>query len=136
MNLFHIAHLLSTAWAAAGELLTAGAILWALNALATAVRFTYAAGFAIGTFYRAHLHRPLKWAAVRLVALLITLAEYAWRAARWVWAHREQIREQIGQAFAYRYQPTSEIKLLRLLRRRSIRCRWWLKSWNSSPAVS
>ena len=111
MNLIHIAHLLSTAWAAAGELLTAGAILWALNALANAVRLTYAAGFTVGTFYRAHLHHHLKWAAVRLVALLITLAGYCWRAARWVWAHREEIREQIGSAFAYRYEPTAMLAL-------------------------
>jgi hypothetical protein len=40
-------HLLITAarlWAAAGELLTAGAILWALDAFARAIRGAYAAG--------------------------------------------------------------------------------------------
>jgi hypothetical protein len=35
-------------WAAAGELLTAGAILWALDTLARAIRGTYAAGRFVG----------------------------------------------------------------------------------------
>jgi hypothetical protein len=44
-------HLLITAarlWAAAGELITAGAILWALDALARAIRGAYAAGRFVG----------------------------------------------------------------------------------------
>ena len=106
-TLIHLAHLLTAAWATAGELITAASILWALNTLANAVRLTYQAGHAFGTFYRAHLHQPLKWLLVRLIALIITTAELAWLGACWTWENRNQIRESISSAFVYRYQPSS-----------------------------
>ena len=45
---------------------------------------------------------------IAFLALLITAAQYVWRAALWCWAHREQLNE----LFVYRYEPTSETKLL------------------------
>ena len=101
---FEVMHLAAVAWAAAGELITAGAILWALNTLANAIRTTYQAGYAFGKFYRAHLHAPLKWLVLHLIALIITIMQYAWLGAVWLWINREIIREQIGQAFSYRYE--------------------------------
>ena len=101
---FEVMHLAAVAWAAAGELITAGAILWALNTLANAIRTTYQAGYAFGKFYRAHLHAPLKWLVLHLIALIITIMQYAWLGAVWLWTNRELIREQIGQAFSYRYE--------------------------------
>ena len=43
-------------WAAAGELLTAGAILWALDALARSIRFTYSVGRTMGRLLWPLLH--------------------------------------------------------------------------------
>ena len=110
-TLIHLAHLLTAAWATAGELITAASILWALNTLANAVRLTYQTGYAFGKFYRAHLHAPLKWAAIRLVALLITLASYAWTGAKWLWTNRELIRHQIGESFSYRYVSNDGVSI-------------------------
>ena len=101
---FEVMHLAAAAWAAAGELITAGAILWSLNALANAIRTTYKAGYAFGCFYRAHLHAPLKWLVLHLIALIITVMQYAWIGAVWLWTNREAIREQISEAFCYRYE--------------------------------
>ena len=43
-------------WAAAGELLTAGAILWALDALARSIRFAYSMGRTMGRLLWPALH--------------------------------------------------------------------------------
>jgi hypothetical protein len=64
-------HLLITAarlWAAAGELLTAGAILWALDSLARAIRGAYAMGRATGR---------ILWPVIHAIA----------RAGRWFFAN-------------------------------------------------
>jgi len=57
-SLFHLAAgvdallaAITTAWAALGEIVTAGALLLALDRLAAAIRFTYRAGRAVGTVW-------------------------------------------------------------------------------------
>jgi hypothetical protein len=55
-------------WAAAGELLTAGAILWALDTLARAIRGAYAMGRATGR---------ILWPVIHATA----------RAGRWFFAN-------------------------------------------------
>jgi hypothetical protein len=63
-------HLLLTAarlWAAAGELITAGAILWSLDTLARAIRGAYAAGRFVGR---------LLWPAIHFTAATLRLIEW------------------------------------------------------------
>jgi hypothetical protein len=63
-------HLLLTAariWAAAGELITAGAILWSLDTLARAIRGTYAAGRFVGR---------LLWPAIHFTAATLRLIDW------------------------------------------------------------
>jgi hypothetical protein len=63
-------HLLITAarlWAAAGELITAGAILWSLDTLARAIRGTYAAGRFVGR---------LLWPAIHFTAATLRLIDW------------------------------------------------------------
>ena len=74
-QLIHIAHLVSAAWAAAGELITAGALLWALNTLATAIRFTYSAGRWCGRL----------WFSYGLPALLLAADGISWLNAQIDW---------------------------------------------------
>ena len=62
-QIFHIVHLASAAWAAAGELITAGAILWSLNTLATAVHWTYRAGRFTGRLWFTYGLPALLWLA-------------------------------------------------------------------------
>ena len=52
-------------WAAAGELITAGAILWALDTLARAIRGAYAAGRFVGRFAWPVIHFTV--ATLRLI---------------------------------------------------------------------
>ena len=68
-------HLLITAarlWAAAGELITAGAILWALDALARAIRATYAAGRFVGR---------IAWPVIHWTAAIVRLIDWRLVAA-------------------------------------------------------
>jgi hypothetical protein len=68
-------HLLITAarlWAAAGELITAGAILWSLDALARAIRGTYAAGRFIGR---------IAWPVIHFTAVVVRLIDWRLVAA-------------------------------------------------------
>jgi hypothetical protein len=85
-------HLLITAarlWAAAGELLTAGAILWALDALARAIRGAYAAGRFVGRllwpaiYFTSATLRLINWRIVAAVVFdcLKVLAVAAYVAA-------------------------------------------------------
>ena len=99
-----VAAALSTAWAASAEILTIGAMLWGLNALANLIRGTYNAGRAFGQFYRAHLHH---W-VIRLVALIIWLCILAYEGARLVYRERNTYLEQlnsfrnaVGRQFIY-----------------------------------
>jgi len=85
-------HLLITAarlWAAAGELITAGAILWSLDALARAIRGAYAAGRFCGRLLWPVIHftaatlRLIDWRIVAAVVIdcLKVLAVAAYVAA-------------------------------------------------------
>ena len=68
-------HLLLTAarlWAAAGELITAGAILWSLDTLARAIRGTYAAGRFVGR---------LLWPVIHWTAAVVRLIDWRTVAA-------------------------------------------------------
>ena len=68
-------HLLITAarlWAAAGELLTAGAILWALDTLARAIRGAYAAGRLVGR---------IAWPVIRFTIATLRLIDWRLVAA-------------------------------------------------------
>ena len=54
-NLLHlepVLHTLASVWTLAGELVTAGALLWCLNALARFIRLVYDAGRWTGMFWR------------------------------------------------------------------------------------
>ena len=111
-TLIHLAQLLSAAWAAAGELITAGAILWSLNSLANLVRFTYKAGRLTGRLLWPVIHATvagLRWAARnidwRLVATivfegLVAIGVALWMAA--VWSHRNLIAlsARLGRCYA------------------------------------
>jgi hypothetical protein len=80
-------------WAAAGELITAGAILWALDALARAIRAAYGLGRATGRILWPVIHAvtaAARWAHARIdwreVALIVAhglkvLAVFAYVAA-------------------------------------------------------
>jgi hypothetical protein len=76
-------------WAAAGELITAGAILWSLDALARAIRGTYAAGRFCGRLLWPVIHftvatlRLIDWRIVAAVVFdcLKVLAVAAYVAA-------------------------------------------------------
>jgi hypothetical protein len=59
-------------WAAAGELITAGAILWSLDALARAIRGAYAAGRFCGR---------LLWPAIHFMAAVLRLIDWRLVAA-------------------------------------------------------
>ena len=91
-SLIHIAHLLTAAWAAAGELITAASLLWLLNQTANAIRWTYAAGAFAGRLLWPVIHgvaavcKLIDWAEVGatvlaclkvLVAAGVTLAQMA-----------------------------------------------------------
>ena len=68
-------HLLITAarlWAAAGELITAGAILWSLDTLARAIRGTYAAGRFVGR---------IAWPVIHWTAAVVRLIDWRTVAA-------------------------------------------------------
>jgi hypothetical protein len=82
-------HLLITAarlWAAAGELITAGAILWSLDTLARAIRGTYTAGRFVGRIawpvihFTAATFRLIDWRFVAAVVIdcikVLTVAAY------------------------------------------------------------
>jgi hypothetical protein len=59
-------------WAAAGELITAGAILWSLDTLARAIRGTYAAGRFVG---------QIAWPVIHWTAAVVRLIDWRFVAA-------------------------------------------------------
>ena len=120
MTTFHIlSHLDSFITAAVrlyaigGELFSITAILFCVNFMANMIRHTYNAGYQVGKFYRNHLHRPLKWVVVHLIALIILLTQLAWEGAVVIYNNREEIRASIKSAWktferAFIYEsPTS-----------------------------
>jgi hypothetical protein len=113
-------HLLITAarlWAAAGELITAGAILWALDALARAIRGAYAAGRFVGRIAWPVIHwtaatlRLIDWRIVAAVVFdcLRVLAVAAYVAA--VMARRGLIDASaaLGRRYAATVAPAAPI---------------------------
>ena len=65
-NLLHLEpmlHTLASVWTLAGELLTAGALLWCLNALARFIRLVYETGRWTGWFWRTYLVPALLYLA-------------------------------------------------------------------------
>ena len=92
-----------------GEVFTISTILFGLNMLASLCEKVYDAGLAVGTFYRANCHEFTKWAAIRLVTLIILTSEIAWEGARFIYRHRHKIfsqlnsyRNYIGSLFSYK----------------------------------
>jgi len=113
-------HFLITAarlWAAAGELLTAGAILWALDTLARSIRGAYAMGRATGRIlwpvihFTAALVRLIDWRIVAAVVIdcLKVLAVAAYVAA--VMARRGLIAlsAAMGRRYAAAVAPAAPI---------------------------
>ena len=113
-------HLLITAarlWAAAGELLTAGAILWALDTLARAIRGAYAAGRFVGRIAWPVIHftvatlRLIDWRLVAAVVIdcLKVLAVAAYVAA--VMARRALIDASaaLGRRYSAAVAPAAPI---------------------------
>jgi hypothetical protein len=116
MSTFHIlSHLdtiITTAmriYALGGELFSITAILLCLNFLGNCIKNTYAAGYAVGKFYRRYLHKPLKWLVIHAIALVILLIQLAWEGCQVIWSNRQEIYDAcnycikfINQAWSYR----------------------------------
>lgn len=86
-------------YALGGELFSITAILLCVNFLSNCIKNTYEAGYAFGKFYRAHLHRPLKWLIIHLITLIILLTQLAWEGAVVIYNNREEIRASIKSAW-------------------------------------
>ena len=104
-------------WAAAGELITAGAILWSLDTLARAIRGAYAAGRSVGRIAWPVIHwtvatlRLIDWRIVAAVVFdcLKVLAVAVYVAA--VMARRGLIDASaaIGRRYAAAVAPAASI---------------------------
>ena len=111
-TLLHTLNLLSAAWAATSEIITAGAILWSLNSLANLIRFTYQAGCAAGRALWPAIHaitRALRWAIAeidwRMVATivlhgLVATVVLVWTATIWIRRQVLTLSERIGRIYA------------------------------------
>jgi len=86
-NLLHLEpmlHTLASVWTLAGELLTAGALLWCLNALARFIRLVYEAGRWTGWLWRTYL----------VPALLYLADSISWGVAQVDWLEvRKALRD-------------------------------------------
>ena len=113
-------HLLITAarlWAAAGELLTAGAILWALDTLARSIRGAYAMGRATGRIlwpvihFTAALVRLIDWRIVAAVVIdcLKVLAVAAYVAAVMARRFLIHVSAAMGRRYAAAVNPAAPI---------------------------
>jgi hypothetical protein len=117
MNYLTLIHHLDTAvqlvsklYALGGELFSITAMLWCLNIIASMIKKTYQAGYAIGSFYRQYLHQHCKWVAIHLVALIVLIIQMFWEGCMYIYQNRQKyykvvndIRNDIGMLFAYRY---------------------------------
>jgi hypothetical protein len=77
-NLLHLEpmlHTLASVWTLAGELVTAGALLWCLNALARFIRLVYDAGRWTGWFWRTYV----------VPAVLVSAEFISWCVAQVDW---------------------------------------------------
>lgn len=111
-TLLHIVHIASAAWAAAGELFTAGAILVALNTLANSIRLTYQAGCFTGRLLWPAIHavvaaarwahREIDWRLVALIVRdgLVALVALAWLALAWTRRTLIAASERLGRCYA------------------------------------
>jgi len=118
--LSHVDTIITTAmrlYALGGELFSITAILLCLNFLGNCIKNTYAAGYAVGKFYRRYLHKPLKWLLIHAIALIILLAQLTWEGAVVIYKNREEISaaiicgwQTVEKAFIYEsplyYWPT------------------------------
>ena len=113
-------HFLITAarlWAAAGELLTAGAILWALDTLARSIRGAYAMGRATGRIlwpvihFTAALVRLIDWRIVAAVVIdcLKVLAVAAYVAAVMARRFLIHVSAAMGRRYAAAVNPAAPI---------------------------
>jgi len=113
-------HFLITAarlWAAAGELLTAGAILWALDTLARSIRGAYAMGRATGRIlwpvihFTAALVRLIDWRIVAAVVIdcLKVLAVAAYVAALMARRGLIALSAAMGRRYAAAVAPAAPI---------------------------
>jgi len=113
-------HFLITAarlWAAAGELLTAGAILWALDTLARSIRGAYAMGRATGRIlwpvihFTAALVRLIDWRIVAAVVIdcLKVLAVAAYVAAVMARRFLIHVSAAMGRRYAAAVAPAAPI---------------------------
>ena len=86
-NLLHLEpmlHTLTSVWTLAGELVTAGALLWCLNALARFIRLVYEAGRWTGWLWRTYL----------VPALLYLADSISWGVAQVDWLEvRKALRD-------------------------------------------
>jgi len=100
MTTLHTLHLISDlaakAFAIGGELFSAATLAVLLNALASMINKTYAAGKICGAFYFAHLH---EW-AVKAIALYILGCVLTFQGLRiachWIYRHRAEIYAPLG----------------------------------------
>lgn len=122
-SLFHLAAgidallaAITTAWAALGEIVTAGALLLALDRLAAAIRFTYRAGRAVGTVWFRYvvpaalvladgiswINAQIDWAEVRDIAIHGLKVVIAAVVAAGITAHQLLIRTSatLGKGYA------------------------------------
>jgi len=113
-------HFLITAarlWAAAGELLTAGAILWALDTLARSIRGAYAMGRATGRILWPGIHvtaalvRLIDWRIVAAVVIdcLKVLAVAAYVAAVMARRFLIHVSAAMGRRYAAAVAPAAPI---------------------------
>ena len=83
-NLLHLEpmlHTLASVWTLAGELVTAGALLWCLNALARFIRLVYDAGRWTGWFWRTYV----------VPAVLVSADFISWCVAQVDWVEVRRV---------------------------------------------
>jgi hypothetical protein len=100
MTTIHTLHLISDlaakAFAFGGELFSAATLAVLLNALASMINKTYAAGKICGAFYFAHLHAwVVKAIAFYILGCVLTFQGLR-IACRWIYQHRAEIYTPLG----------------------------------------
>ena len=86
---------ITAGFAAMQEVTFMAAIIWGLNAFVHFTAKVYKAGEHTGRFYFKYLHHHVKWLTVRIIALIILLAQLTWEGAVVIYTNREQIRANI-----------------------------------------
>ncbi len=107
-NLLHLEpmlHTLASVWTLAGELVTAGALLWCLNALARFIRLVYDAGRWTGWFWRTYV----------VPAVLVSADFISWGVAQVDWV---EVRRVFKLSFVHCAAVT--VIVMRALRQFSI----------------